>query len=102
MPPGMTSTRMVLSELIVVGEWLPISVYAVENGQLQDKTGDFFEKAYRGWWNTIEVTDLNNDQIPDLVLGNMGTNAQFSVSDKEPAELYYKDFDNNGAIDRIF
>jgi hypothetical protein len=29
-------------------------------------------------------------------------NLQCKVSDKEPADLYYKDFDNNGTIDPIF
>ncbi|WP_449436381.1 hypothetical protein [Pedobacter steynii] len=31
----------------------------------------------------------------------MGLNSQCRVSDQEPAELVYKDFDNNGAIDPI-
>ena len=31
-----------------------------------------------------------------------GLNTQCRASDKEPAELYYKDFDDNGSVDPIF
>jgi hypothetical protein len=37
-----------------------------------------------------------------LIIGNLGLNTQCRVSDKEPAEMYYKDFDDNGAIDPVF
>jgi enediyne biosynthesis protein E4 len=37
-----------------------------------------------------------------LVLGNVGTNAQFKASEKEPLSIYYKDFDSNGSIDPLF
>lgn len=89
-------------ELVVVGEWLPITVFVNEGGKFRNKTTDFFDKEYKGWWNALEVTDLNGDEVPDLVAGNMGTNTQFRVSDQELAEMYYKDFDNNGAVDPIF
>ncbi len=31
----------------------------------------------------------------------MGLNTQCKVSDKKPAEIYYKDFDDNGSVDPI-
>ena len=89
-------------DLVVVGEWMPISVYLNNNGKLENKTKDYFESSYVGWWNTIEVSDFNGDGQPDIVAGNMGVNTQFQVSDSEPAELYAADFDNNGAVDPIF
>jgi len=89
-------------DLVVVGEWLPISVFISSNGQLENQTDQFFEKAYKGWWNTIEVTDINNDQISDLIVGNIGHNTQFKVTEEQTAEMYFKDFDNNGSVDPIF
>lgn len=89
-------------DLIVVGEWMPISVFINKNGHLENKTKNYFDKNYSGWWNKLLVKDLNNDGKPDLVIGNFGLNSQCKVSDKEPADLYYKDFDNNGTIDPIF
>jgi hypothetical protein len=45
--------------------------------------------------------DLNGDGNVDLVIGNLGLNSQCKVSDKEPAEMLYKDFDNNGSVDPV-
>ncbi len=91
-----------VKELIVVGEWMPVSVFQFENDKLKNKSLSYFDKEYKGWWNTIEVGDLNNDQRPDLIVGNIGTNTQFQVSNEEPVEMYYDDFDNNGAVDPLF
>lgn len=90
------------AELVVVGEWMPVSVYKHQNGKLVNSTGNYFDKAYTGWWNKISVADINGDQQPDLVIGNFGLNAQFRASEQEPVELYYKDFDKNGSVDPIF
>jgi hypothetical protein len=89
-------------DLIVAGEWMPISVFINTNGHFENKTTNYFDKNYSGWWNKIVVADFNKDGKPDIVVGNFGLNSQCKVSDKEPADLYYKDFDNNGTIDPIF
>ncbi len=89
-------------ELVVVGDWMPISIFTLQNGKLQNSTSRYLGKQYKGWWNTINVDDVNGDGIKDLIVGNMGTNTQFQVSEEEPAEVYYMDFDVNGAVDPIF
>ncbi|RZM20611.1 MAG: VCBS repeat-containing protein, partial [Pedobacter sp.] len=88
-------------DLVVVGEWMPLSVYINENGKLQNRTSKYFDKEYSGWWNKLQVADMNGDGKPDLIAGNLGLNSQCRASDTEPAELIYKDFDDNGAIDPI-
>jgi len=89
-------------ELVVVGEWMPVLVFRNEKGKLVNISNRFFERTYTGWWNKILVSDFNSDQRPDLLIGNMGLNTQFQASEKEPLEMYYKDFDNNGSLDPIF
>jgi enediyne biosynthesis protein E4 len=52
--------------------------------------------------NKIETGDFNKDGKPDLIIGNMGLNTQFQISEEEPGEMYFKDFDNNGSVDPFF
>ncbi len=89
-------------ELLIVGEWMPITVFGREQGKFINKTNDFFDKEYAGWWNKLALEDFNNDGFTDLVVGNFGTNTQFHPTQNQPAELHFKDFDNNGAVDPIF
>ncbi len=91
-----------VEDLLVVGEWMPVSIFINTKGKLDNDTASYFEKPLYGWWNTVESEDFNNDGRPDLIVGNMGTNTQFSVSESEPAEMYYADFDQNGSVDPIF
>jgi hypothetical protein len=89
-------------ELILAGEWMPLSVFELKDGKLDNQTQKYIGKDLKGWWNTLKIADLNNDGLPDIIAGNMGLNTQFKASEKEPLELYFDDFDENGSIDPIF
>ncbi len=88
-------------ELVLVGEWMPVTVYTSDGKKLTDVTSQYFDKSYSGLFNKLLLEDLNGDGKADLVLGNLGLNSQLRASEKEPAELYYKDFDDNGAVDPV-
>lgn len=88
-------------ELIVVGDWLPIQVFALNSGKLANVTTKYFDKQYSGMWNKLLLEDFNNDGKMDLMVGNLGLNSQLKATEKEPAELFYKDFDDNGSLDPI-
>jgi hypothetical protein len=90
-----------VKDLVVVGEWMPVSVFINNKGRLVNKTGDYFEKEYSGWWNKIQVGHFDGDGSFDLVIGNWGLNSQCRADEQHPAELYYKDFDGNGTIDPV-
>lgn len=89
------------AELIVVGDWMPIQVFGMNGGKLTNVSTNYFAKQYSGLWNKLLVEDLNNDGKPDLLVGNLGLNSQLKATEKEPAELFYKDFDDNGSLDPI-
>lgn len=86
-------------DLIVVGEWMPITVFENNGNKLADATTKYFDKKYAGWWNCLQVSDINHDGHPDIIAGNIGLNTQCKASDAEPAEMFYKDFDDNGSVD---
>ena len=86
-------------DLIIAGEWMPISIYLNKGDHLEDHTKDFFDRDYSGLWNTFEIADVDNDGDMDIIAGNLGLNTQIKASEKEPAEMIFKDFDNNGSID---
>jgi hypothetical protein len=86
-------------DLILTGEWMPITVFENTNGKLINATLKYFNKKYSGFWNCLQVSDINHDGHPDIVAGNLGLNSQCRASDTEPAEMIYKDFDDNGSVD---
>lgn len=88
-------------DLILVGEWMPVTVLINHAGKLLDSTKHYLGGYYSGWWNCLTITDLNNDGHPDIIAGNNGLNTRCKASDSEPAQLYYADFDNNGSLDPI-
>src|SRR5690606_13152008 len=63
-------------ELVIAGEWMPVTVFAIQNGRLNNTTGSYFSKPMYGWWNKILAEDLTGDGKPDLIVGNMGLNTQ--------------------------
>ncbi len=85
-------------DLIVAGEWMPITFFENQNGQLQklEKTG--IENA-TGWWNSLSAADLDNDGDLDYVAGNFGTNTFYQGNAEEPITIIAKDFDANGSVD---
>ncbi|TWR31122.1 RNA-binding protein [Mucilaginibacter pallidiroseus] len=89
-------------DLIICGEFMPITVLMNTKAGFVDKTSQYFDVPQSGLWFKIAFADVNGDGKPDLVAGNIGLNTQFRATDKEPAELYYADFDNNGSIDPFF
>jgi len=88
-------------DLVVIEDWGGISFFLNREGVLKNETKNYLSKNYYGLWNSIKTADLNEDGRVDFVLGNFGTNSQLKVSEKEPAILYYDDFDRNGSIDPI-
>lgn len=88
-------------ELVLTGEWMPVTIFKKDKNVFINVTADYGIADQSGWWNTLEVADVNNDGFPDILAGNLGLNAYIQVSPNKPATLYYKDFDSNGSIDPV-
>ena len=100
-------------ELSICGEWMPLEIYSLQNGQFIKKQNSVHivlpsqkdtlisMDAFSGWWYNMKAEDIDNDGRMDFVLGNRGLNSSIKGNVHEPATIYAKDFDNNGSYDAV-
>ena len=91
-------------DLIISTEWGPIKIFANQgNGIFEEHSSSLDLAQYTGWWQSVLLADINNDQQLDIVAGNWGWNGQHGDLKKRgsPIRTYYGDFDNNQTIDLI-
>ena len=90
-----------LKDLILVGEWMPITLFVNQNGKFKNISEEAGFRNTEGWWNVIEQADFDKDGDIDYVAGNFGLNSQLKTSVDFPIGIYAKDYDNNGSVDPI-
>ena len=88
-------------DLLVVGEWMPITVLKNNHGKFENITVETGIGNQTGWWNSIAGGDFDNDGDIDYMVGNLGQNSFLQASDTYPVSIYAKDFDNNRSVDAI-
>lgn len=89
------------TDLVLLGEWMPISFFKNVKGRFQNVTEQSGLAKELGWWTSITAGDFDNDGDIDYVAGNLGQNSFFRASAEYPVNIYTKDFDNNGTLDGI-
>ena len=89
------------SDLVMVGEWMPITIFRnIGGGKLRPVQPRGLEKSH-GWWNRIVVGDFTGDGRVDFIAGNLGLNSRLQASEAEPITMHVKDFDGNGFVEQV-
>lgn len=88
-------------DLIVAREWNSIAILKNKKGQSLEPFGEKELEGKRGFWYAIAAADLDGDGDDDYILGNLGENHRFHISDEYPMCLYAIDVDKNEMIDPI-
>jgi hypothetical protein len=83
-------------DLLLVGEWMPITVFLNTESGLRNATADLNLEKTVGWWNSLQASDLNQDGKMDFVLGNHGINSRYRTTSESPLSIYVNDFGHYG------
>jgi hypothetical protein len=88
-------------DLIIAREWNSMIFLKNMNGErLASQEIPEIENKH-GMWFSVNSGDFDRDGDPDYILGNLGENHRFTVSDQYPLRIYVLDLDLNGTIDPI-
>jgi hypothetical protein len=87
------------SNLVVVGEYMYPVIYAFEKGKMIEQSSNL--NTMSGWWQSIQMADIDGDGFQDLIIGNMGENGYLKPTPSAPVKLWINDFDGNESIDKI-
>ena len=88
-------------DLIVAGEWMPLTIFINENGNLNKSTKAAGLNATKGLWNTVKLADMDEDGDLDIIAGNQGKNSLLKASEEQPLSMWVGDFDQNGSLEQF-
>ncbi|MGD8426524.1 MAG: VCBS repeat-containing protein [Balneolaceae bacterium] len=85
-------------DLIVAGDWMPVTVFINKDGQLVKKDN---LHSGNGLWQSVETADVDDDGDIDILAGNMGRNTTLDANGKQPLIIYIGDFNGDGTADPV-
>ncbi len=88
-------------DLIIVGEWMPITIFRNNNGTFENITEKMNLKDTTGWWYSLKEGDFDNDGDIDFIVGNLGLNYKYKANEEETFDIYFNDFDKNKTNDIV-
>lgn len=86
-----------LADLVLVGEWMPVTIFENRGTELIDRTDSLGLSNSTGLWQSLAAADLNGDGRLELLAGNLGMNTVFET----PLGLFARDFDQDGRTDPL-
>ncbi len=87
------------NELVIVGEYMYPMVFIYKQGKFEEQKTNLSDLF--GWWQNVQIVDLDGDGRKDLILGNMGENGYLKPTAESPVKLWMNDFDGNESLDKI-
>ena len=87
------------TDLILAGEWMPLTFLKNINGRFINVTSKSGVGNITGWWNSIVAGDFRHTGRTDYVAGNVGLNSMYQASDKFPVFVTADDFDKRNRFD---
>jgi hypothetical protein len=86
-------------DLLITREWNSLAVLKNEAGKELSVPSLKSVQDKHGAWYSITAGDFDQDGDDDYLIGNLGNNHRFTVSQEYPMRLYVVDLDKNGSID---
>ncbi len=87
-------------DLIVAGEWMPITIFDNQDGYFSKANLPDLEST-NGWWFSIAKGDFDGDGDEDFIAGNIGLNYKYKTTPEKPFDIYFDDFDGNNSNDIV-
>ena len=88
-------------DLIITKEWNAVMFLKnIKGEQLVNQKIPEIEQMH-GMWFSVSSGDFDQDGDPDYILGNLGENHRFTISEEYPLRIYAFDLDMNGTLDPI-
>jgi hypothetical protein len=88
-------------DLLIAREWNSLIILRNEGGKKLSIVSDKRIEEKHGLWSSIAAGDFDKDGDQDYIVGNLGQNHRFTISDKYPMRVYAIDLDKNGFIDPV-
>ncbi|MDH4298701.1 MAG: VCBS repeat-containing protein, partial [Cyclobacteriaceae bacterium] len=88
-------------DLMIVGEFMPITCYKNEDGKSFTPMGKESFRHTSGWWNSLTAGDFDHDGDIDYIAGNLGLNSRYKGNEQEPLCIYASDYDKSGSVDPV-
>lgn len=109
MSPGMVTgaawtdvDRNNVPDLLLVGDWMPVTLLMNQNGQLTQANPQATGLSQTGGlWTCLVPHDLDHDGDTDFLLGNLGTNVQWKARGDTALTILASDFNDDGRVDPI-
>jgi enediyne biosynthesis protein E4 len=89
------------ADLVITREWNSVIILKNMAGKKLVPVKLPENEVHRGFWYSVASGDFDGNGYDDFIVGNLGENNRFNISDKYPLKIYATDLDLDGTIDPV-